>query len=288
MALQGRRLHLGPSGRVPNQAERPCRRNSHLPRLRRHRNGGSSTIRRFVGPFVAIFTVVGTSAGLLLALRKPDDKTDYWWLLPACFLVPVVLIGAWLLVSWFRAWADVHLRRAIGLTDRDQVIANLTAENLELSDQLGLLPSQLGRVYDEGIAEGFRRQLGLQSGQKVRPLPTNVLAMGGPELRLLATAARPTVIAQGARFTLADVVDDAPLGVLEVMHVTGEGQVFLKCVDRVRSDYWGQLDTLPTTESRVLLGTHLIQYNPFVHHSAPPPIPLPARADASMSNQETA
>ena len=220
-------------------------------------------------------------------MRKPDDKTDYLWLLPACFLVPVALIGAWLLISWFRSWAGVYLRRAIGLTERDRFITNLTAENAELQVQVGLGASQLGRVYNEGIAEGFRRQVGLQAGQKVRSIPTNVLALGGPELRLLASAARATVIATGARFTLADVVDDAPLGVVEVLHMTREGQVLLKCVDRVRPDYWVQLDTLPTTESRDLLGTHLIQYNPFVHHSAPLLIPPPARAEASLSNQET-
>lgn len=193
--------------------------------------------------------------------------TTQWLLVPGTLVGVGVVVLAWAYWPTARKNLVRELRRRIGLTALEQRVKAVEDANVGLALDVEEQRHQADRQFRQGLTEGLKRAAGLPP--PTTALPTDLfVAVGGSDLTLVGSTTRSRYLKPGARMTAAARGTGEPIGVLEVIKVTDEGDVLLRCVDRLVGSYWDRLGAGQGGEP--LTGIRLVKYDYTAHHSVQP------------------
>jgi hypothetical protein len=241
----------------------------------------SHDIRPLWQPYVAVSGLGLAVLGVWLFVGGTPNA----WMLFAVLLGAGGLVVLWAtlpkvvrgLLSWFRS----AIKRALDIARLESEFEALARSNLEVERTLRAKPAR-ERIYADGIDEGLRRARGLAATPRPSAMPRDLFAaVGEDEPTIVGQTPRLAEVTVGGRVTLVAIGTGRVIGVLEVAVVNDDGQVVMKCVDPVVSDYWDGLADRPTSGIRRLDGVTLIAYDPDKHHPDAEATPEPP-----LSNSE--
>jgi hypothetical protein len=199
-------------------------------------------VRQIIGYFIAAVILLAGLGGLYLlgdALHKPW----IFWLSVALAAAYAVLRYVVRWVGPFRGWLRERIRRNIDYPRLQVQVNSLTAENQALRNAVGIAKLSGERSYQAGLREARQQLAGVINAIQVKQMPTIMsVSLVGGRLQLTCHREGPEEVPINARFSVAVIGSNQPLGALVITGVSDGGQTLTaEPVEETDAAFWQHL-----------------------------------------------